>query len=58
MGQDMDNLELETLINEKTAREYDFKLKSALLEKASGLCFIEFFYKDGTILTAEKRELA
>ena len=51
----MENLELENILNQKTANEFDFKLKSALLEKASGLCFVEFFYKDGTILTPEKR---
>ena len=54
----MENLEIENLINEKTANEFDFKLRSALLEKASGLCFVEFFYKDGTILSPEKRKIA
>ena len=54
----MENLELENLLNEKTANEFGFKLKSALLEKASGLCFVEFFYKDGTILTQDSRKKA
>ena len=54
----MENLELETLLNQKTANEFGFKLKSARLEKASSLCFVEFFYNDGTILTSEKRKIA
>lgn len=54
----MENLELENLLNEKTANEFDFKLRSASLEKDSGLCFVEFFYKDGTILSPEKRKIA
>jgi len=54
----MENLELENLLNQKTNNEFGFKLKSARLEKASSLCFVEFFYKDGTILTTGKRVLA
>lgn len=47
--------ELDEFLNEKTGGLYDFKLKSAKLSKTAGLCFVEMFYKDGAILSQEKR---
>ncbi len=54
----MGKLELENILNEKTGNCFGFKLKSASLEKATGLCFVDFFYNDGTILSQEKRNEA
>lgn len=48
--------ELDEYLNEKTGGVYDFKLKSAKLSKTAGLCFVEMFYKDGVILSPEKRK--
>lgn len=48
--------ELDEFLNEKTGGNYDFKLKSAKLSKTAGLCFVEMFYKDGVILSQEKRK--
>jgi len=54
----MENLEIENLLNEKTGNKFGFKFKSAVLEKVTGLCFVEFFYNDGVILSIEDRKLA
>ncbi len=43
-------------LNKYTNNEYKFMLKSALLQKDADFCVIEIFYKDGTILTKEKKE--
>lgn len=46
---------LEQKLNEQTGNKFGFKLKSAKLNKTTSLCFVELFYKDGTILTQEDR---
>jgi len=51
----MKNLMLEQQLNEQTGNKFGFKLKSALLNKATSLCFVDLFYKDGTILSQEDR---
>ena len=48
--------ELDEYLNDKTGGVFDFKLKSAKLSKTAGLCFVEMFYKDGVILSPEKRK--
>lgn len=48
--------ELDEYLNNKTGGVFDFKLKSAKLSKTAGLCFVEMFYKDGVILSPEKRK--
>ena len=48
--------ELDEYLNDKTGGVFDFKLKSAKLSKTAGLCFVEMFYKDGMILSPEKRK--
>ncbi len=45
------------LINEKTENNYNFLLKSALYQKSADFCKIEIFYKDGTILTKEIKDM-
>ncbi len=49
-------MDIEEEINRKTNDKYDLKLKSATLFKSSGVCHVEFFYKDGVILPASERE--
>ena len=48
--------ELDEYLNDKTGGVFDFKLKSAKLSKTASLCFVEMFYKDGVILSPEKRK--
>ena len=43
-------------LNKHTNNEYKFMLKSALLDKNADFCVVEIFYKDGTILTKEKKD--
>lgn len=49
------SIELDEYLNTKTDGKFDFKLKSAKLSKTAGLCFVEMFYKDGVILSQDKR---
>lgn len=49
------SIELDEYLNKKTDGKFDFKLKSAKLSKTAGLCFVEMFYKDGVILSQDKR---
>ena len=49
---------METLIeqlNDYTKNEYKFMLKSALLQKDADFCVLEILYKDGTIISADKK---
>ena len=43
-------------LNKQTNNEYKFTLKSATLTKAADFCMFEIFYKDGVMLSAEKKE--
>ena len=43
-------------LNKWTNNEYKFLLKSALLNSNADFCVIEIFYKDGIILTKEKKD--
>lgn len=43
-------------LNEYTNNEYKFLLKSALLKRDADFCVIEIFYKDGVLITPEKKE--
>ena len=50
---------METLIeqlNDYTNNEYKFILKSALLQKDADFCVLEILYKDGTIISATKKQ--
>lgn len=49
---------METLIeqlNDYTKNEYKFMLKSALLQKDADFCVLEILYKDGTIISPDKK---
>ncbi len=43
-------------LNSLTENKYDLKLKKAILDKNSGECSVELFYKDGVILGTSERE--
>ena len=43
-------------LNKQTNNEYKFALKSATLTKAADFCMFEIFYKDGVMLSPEKKE--
>lgn len=43
-------------LNKQTNNEFKFTLKSATLTKAADFCMFEILYKDGVILSAEKKE--
>lgn len=42
-------------LNKSTNNEYKFSLKSALLKRDADFCVIEIFYKDGTMITPQKK---
>lgn len=53
------NHDMENVIDELnvyTNHEYKFLLKSALLKRDADFCVIEIFYKDGVLITPEKKE--
>jgi len=50
-------MELDEYLNKETGGKFEFKLKSAKVSKASGLCFVEMFYKDGVILSQYERKI-
>ena len=43
-------------LNAQTNNEYKFALKSATLTRAADFCMLEIFYKDGIMLSTEKKE--
>ena len=43
-------------LNKQTNNEYKFTLKSATLTKAADFCMLEILYRDGIMLSAEKKE--
>ncbi|MBQ8468742.1 MAG: ribonuclease H-like domain-containing protein [Clostridia bacterium] len=47
---------IDQLLNNLTGGKYDFVYKSAVLDSKTGVCTIEIFYKDGTILTQADKE--
>ena len=52
------NVAMENIIdslNNYTNNEYKFSLKSALLKRDADFCVIEIFYKDGMMITPEKK---
>ncbi|MBR2391510.1 MAG: ribonuclease H-like domain-containing protein [Clostridia bacterium] len=51
----MDKILIDEL-NKFTNNEYKFALKSALLQSNADFCVIEIFYKDGILLSIEKKE--
>lgn len=50
-------MELQEKLNLITNNKYGFDCKSAVLDSNAGICFLEFYYNDGTILTAEVKDL-
>ena len=46
---------LEQKINELTDNKFGLMLKNATLNKKSGLCLVEFIYRDGVVLSPEAR---
>lgn len=51
----MENVVIVDKINELTANEYNFSLKSAVLDSGADFCVIEIYYKDGILLPAKKK---
>ena len=51
----MDKILIDEL-NKFTNNEYKFALKSALLQSNADFCVIEIFYKDGILLSIEKKK--
>ncbi len=43
-------------LNEQTNNEYKFTLKSAVLTKDADFCMFEIYYKDGIMLSPQKKE--
>lgn len=52
----MENEPIIEELNKKTNNEYKFMLKSALLKQDADFCVIEIFYRDGVILSDEKKQ--
>lgn len=50
-------MELEQILNKITNDKYGFTLKNAVLDSSTAVCSVEFYYKDGTLLTAEVKQL-
>lgn len=51
----MDNTIIE-ILNNATNNEYNFSLKSAVLQSRADFCVIEIYYKDGILLSFEKKK--
>ena len=51
----MENVVIIDKINEFTANEYNFSLKSAVLNSGADFCVIKIYYKDGILLPAKKK---
>lgn len=51
----MDNTLIE-ILNNSTNNEYNFSLKSAVLQSKADFCVIEIYYKDGILLSFEKKK--
>ena len=51
----MENVILIDRLNEYTNNEYNFTLKSAVLNSGADFCVIEIYYKDGILLSSEKK---
>ena len=43
-------------LNKFTNNEYDFILKSALLDKVADFCVVEILYKDGVMLKTDEKK--
>ena len=52
----MENEKLIEELNARTNNEYKFMLKSALLKQNADFCVIEIFYRDGIMLSNEKKQ--
>lgn len=52
----MDSNLLIDKLNENTNFEYNFELKSACLDKQADFCVAEILYRDGILLTKEKKQ--
>lgn len=50
-------MELQEKLNRLTDNKYDFVYKSAVLDSSTAVCSLDFFYKDGTILSNEIKDL-
>ena len=48
-------MKIEEQLNSITQNKYNFVLKSAELDSEADVCYLLFFYNDGTILTSEAR---
>lgn len=51
----MDNTLIE-ILNNTTNNEYNFSLKSAVLQSRADFCVVEIYYKDGILLSFEKKK--
>lgn len=50
-------MELEEKLNRLTDNKYDFTFKNAVLDSSTAVCSVEFYYKDGSILSQEIKDL-
>lgn len=50
-------MELEAILNQATQNKYNFSIKSAVLESSTGVCHVELFYSDGTLLTNQVKQI-
>ena len=50
--------DIDEILNEKTDRKYDFKLRSATLIKEKNICQVEILYKDGVLLSLHDKSVA
>ncbi len=48
-------MKIEEKLNYATQNKYNFSLKNAELDSETDICVLEFFYDDGTILSAEDK---
>lgn len=50
-------MSIEQKLNEITNNIFNFECKSAVLDSDAGICFLEFYYNDGTMLSPEIKEI-
>ena len=50
-------MELEDRLNRLTDNKYGFSYRSAVLDSSTAVCSVELFYKDGTILSPQIKDL-
>lgn len=50
-------MNIDEKLNQVTNNIYEFTCKSAVLDSSAGVCFLEFYYNDGTILSPEVKSI-